>query len=92
MEIRDKETVAMSPTGVAATKLIHGYTTAMALMTWRGKTISVNDLEQLQILFHDKVGLIIVDEVSMFSAQQFNLLEHCLRHIYELKKLLVDFL
>ena len=76
MENRGKKTVSMCPTGVGAGELTRGRTLYTGLMIWLPKELSMDDISKLKITFDETVGLIIVDEVSMFSAQHFNLLDH----------------
>ena len=76
----------MCPTGVGAGELTRGRTLYTGLMIWLPKELSMDDISKLKITFDETVGLIIVDEVSMFSAQHFNLMDHRLRTIYDNNK------
>ncbi|EEY61259.1 uncharacterized protein PITG_01520 [Phytophthora infestans T30-4] len=50
---------------------------------WDREGVSRNDLELLRLTFTDRVGVVVVDEVSMFSAEFLVLLDHRLRTVYK---------
>ncbi|KAI9993974.1 hypothetical protein PInf_016503 [Phytophthora infestans] len=71
------------PTGIGACHLVNVKTFHSAFKVFRREGVSRNDLELLRLTFTDRVGVVVVDEVSMFSAEFLVLLDHRLRTVYK---------
>jgi thymidylate kinase len=76
------ETVSTCPTGVGASHLISGRTIHSAFKILRKTELSANDVELMRLTFTDRVWLIVVDEVSMLSAENLALIDSRSRAIY----------
>lgn len=76
------DTVSTCPTGIGASHLKNGRTFHSAFKTFRKGDLSENDLALLRLTFTSRVQLIVVDEMSMLSAEFMNLLDTRLRQIY----------
>jgi len=64
------------PTGIGACHLVNDKAFHSAFKVFQKNGLSHNDLELLRLTFMDKVGVVLVDEVSTFSAEFLVLLEY----------------
>ncbi|GMF56860.1 unnamed protein product [Phytophthora fragariaefolia] len=80
---RGLKVISTCPTGAWASQLTAGQTFHSAFKTRSGIHLARNTLEKMREQFDDSVGLVLVDEISMFSAEFLVLLDRRLRALYD---------
>jgi len=87
IKYRKYETVSTCPTGAGACQLTEGRTFHAAFRTNSfSERMSAKTMDFLRNLFHQKILLVTIDEVSMLSAHFLHLLDKRLRMLYEPNK------
>ena len=71
------------PTGAGAVHMRNGRTFASAFKTHMRGDLSPQLVAEMRLLFTKDVVVVVVDEVSMFSAQNLSLLDQRLRQLYD---------
>ena len=78
--------VSTCPTGAGAVHMRKGRTFASALRTHIKDDLGPQQVAEMRTLFNMDVAVVVVDEVSMLSAENLTLLDRRLRQLYDPSK------